>query len=221
MANISTPKIARIRAALTSLHFRTPSRGGGFAGAMDDLDQWFAEQILPYEGALTAYLRRVWPDPSEIADLRQEVYVRVYQGAGKRRPPVARFFLFAIARNLLIDRLRKSRVVPIDLMEDLDAANVLSDDISADRIISGRQELARLEAALGDLPERCRETFVLRKIDELSQRETAGKMGVSEATVEKQMVKAMRILTDRFWNAASRSGKRPDDGKADGDEKRR
>src|SRR3546814_19476602 len=83
---------------------------------MDDLDQWFAEQILPYEGALTAYLRRVWPDPSEIADLRQEVYVRVYQGAGKQRPPVARFFLFTVARNLLIDRLRKSRVVPIDLM---------------------------------------------------------------------------------------------------------
>src|SRR3546814_16968186 len=85
MANISTPKIARIRAALTSLHFRTPSRGGGFAGAMDDLDQWFAEQILPYEGALTAYLRRVWPDPSEIADPRQEVYVRVSPGAGQRR----------------------------------------------------------------------------------------------------------------------------------------
>src|SRR3546814_5645228 len=80
---------------------------------MDDLDQWFAEQILPYEGALTAYLRRVWPDPSEIADLRQAVYVRVYQGAGKQRPPVARFFLFTVARNLLIDRLRTRRVVPI------------------------------------------------------------------------------------------------------------
>src|SRR3546814_19290605 len=91
-------KIARIRAAWTSLHVLTPSRGGGFAGAMDDLDQWFAEQILPYEGALTAYLRRVWPDPSEIADLRQEVYVRVYQGAGKQRPPVARFFLFTVAQ---------------------------------------------------------------------------------------------------------------------------
>src|SRR3546814_12566519 len=108
MANISTPKIARIRAALTSLHFRTPSRGGGFSGAMDDLDQWFAEQILPYEGALTAYLRRVWPDPSEIADLRQEVYVRVYQGAGKQRPPVARFFLFTVARHLLIEIGRAS-----------------------------------------------------------------------------------------------------------------
>src|SRR3546814_5485929 len=111
---------------------------------MDDLDQWFAEQILPYEGALTAYLRRVWPDPSEIADLRQEVYVRVYQGAGKQRPPVARFFLFTVARNLLIDRLRKSRVVPIDLMEDLDAANVLSDDISADRSEEHTSELQSL-----------------------------------------------------------------------------
>src|SRR3546814_19239181 len=101
-------------------------------------------------------------------------------------------------------------------MKDLDAANVLSDDISAYRIISGRQELARLEAALDDLPARCRETFVLRKIDGLSQRETAEKMGVSEATVEKQMVKAMRILTDRFWNAASRSGQRAGDGKENG-----
>src|SRR3546814_1597359 len=85
----------------------------------------------------------------------------------------------------------------------------------------GRQELARLEAALDDLPARCRETFVLRKIDGLSQRETAEKLGVSEATVEKQMVKAMRILTDRFWNAASRSGQRAGDGKADRAEKRR
>lgn len=188
---------------------------------MDDLDVWFAEQILPCEGALNAYLRRVWPDLSEIADLRQEVYVRVYQSAGKSRPPVARFFLFTVARNLLIDRLRKSRVVPIDLMEDLDALDVLSNDISADRIVSGRQELARLEAALDDLPVRCRETFVLRKIEELSQREAAEQMGVSEATVEKQMVKAMRILADRFWNAASRSEQRADDGKAESDEKRR
>lgn len=182
---------------------------------MDDLDQWFAEQILPFEGVLTAYLRRVWPDASEVADLRQEVYVRVYQGAARQRPPVPRFFLFTIARHLLIDRLRKSRVVPIDLMEDLSAANVLSDDISAERILSGRQELARLEAALDDLPARCRETFVLRKIEELSQRETAERMGVSEATVESQMVKAMRILADRFWNAATRPGRRTDDGKAE------
>lgn len=187
---------------------------------MDDLDQWFAEQILPFEGALTGYLRRAWPDPSEIADLRQEVYVRVYQGAQAKRPAVARYFLFTVARNLLIDRLRKNRVVPIDLMEDLDALNVLSDDIPADRVVSGRQELARLEAAVHELPARCRETFVLRKLHELSQRETANEMGVSEATVEKQMVKAMRILADRFWNAVPKPPRRGDDPAVEHDEQR-
>lgn len=188
---------------------------------MDELDQWFAEQILPLEGALTVYLRRAWADPCEIADLRQEVYVRVYQSASRQRPAVARFFLFSVARNLLIDRLRKSRVVAIDLMEDLDALNVLSDDVSAERILSGRQELARLEAAMDDLPARCRETFLLRKIEEYSQRETAERMGVSEATVEKQMVKAMRILADRLWNTASRSIRDKGNGKVERNEKRR
>lgn len=187
---------------------------------MDDLDQWFIEQILPLEGALNAYLRRVWPEPSEVSDLRQEVYVRVYQAAQIKRPPVVRYFLFSVARNLLIDRLRKSRVVRIDLMEDLEALHVLSDEVPADRIVSGRQELARLEAALDDLPARCRETFVLRKIDELSQREVAKKMGISEATVEKHMVKAMRILTDRFWNAAPLPDNNVGDRPADHDEQR-
>lgn len=167
---------------------------------MDDLDIWFAEQILPHEGALTAYLRRVWPDTAEIADLRQEVYVRVYEAAARGRPPVARYFLFTVARNLLVDRLRHRRVVTIDLMEDLSSLNVLSDEIPADRILSGRQELARLEVALSRLPPRCRETFILRKIEEQPQKEVARIMGVAEATVEKQLIKAMRMLTDLFWS---------------------
>jgi RNA polymerase sigma-70 factor (ECF subfamily) len=188
---------------------------------MDDVDQWFAEQILPHEGALSGYLRRAWPDPSEISDLRQEVYVRVYEAAKAKRPPVARFFLFTVARNLLTDRLRHSRVVPIDLMEDLSMLDVLSDEVPADRALSGRQELARLEAALADLPPRCRETFVLRKIEEHSQKEVAAKMGIAEGTVEKQLIKAMRLLTDRFWNMSGKNGQRNDqDGVDVSDEQR-
>lgn len=167
---------------------------------MDDLDIWFAEQILPHEGALTAYLRRVWPDASEIIDLRQEVYVRVYGAASVKRPSVARYFLFTVARNLLVDRLRHRRVVTIDLMEDLSSLDVLSDELPADRILSGRQELARLEAALAHLPPRCRETFIMRKIEDRPQKEVANIMGVAEATVEKQLIKAMRMLTDLFWS---------------------
>ncbi len=168
---------------------------------MNDHDRWFSEQVLPLEGALSAYLRRVWPDPDEIDDLRQEVYVRVYEAGLARRPPATNFFVFSVARNLLTDRLRRRRVVTIDLMADLESLNVFSDEMPADQALSGRQELARLQQALDGLPPKCREVFVLRKIEGLSQREAAERLGVTESTIEKQTGKAMRALSEGFLRA--------------------
>jgi len=42
-----------------------------------ELDQWFANEILPHEAALTRYLKRVCPNSADVPDLRQEVYVRI------------------------------------------------------------------------------------------------------------------------------------------------
>lgn len=187
---------------------------------MDEHDRWFCEQILPLEGALMAYLLRVWPDPSEAADLRQDIYVRVYEAAALKRPAVARYFLFQVARNLVIDRFRRRRVVTIDLMADLESLNVFSNELPADRVISGRQELARLERALDRLPGRCRETFVLRKLEGLSQREAAERMEVTEHTIEKQMVKAMRLLAEYFWNEGGTSSDEAEQRGSIGDERR-
>jgi hypothetical protein len=38
---------------------------------LGDLDNWFAHEALPHEVALMRYLARVWPDRSEIEDIRQ------------------------------------------------------------------------------------------------------------------------------------------------------
>ena len=172
----------------------------------DSVDSWFAAEVLPLEGALTRYLRRAWRDPSEIEDLRQEVYVRVYEAARSRVPPAAGPFLFAVARNLLIDRLRHSQIVSIDLMADLDRLNVLSEEIGADRVLSGREELARLHRAMLELAPRCREVFRLRKIEGLSQRQAAERLGIAEGTVEKQVAKAMRFLAAGFFGGAGEDG---------------
>jgi len=50
------------------------------------LDIWFAQEILMHEASLVRYLARVWPHHEEIHDLRQEIYVRVYEAAMKSRP---------------------------------------------------------------------------------------------------------------------------------------
>ena len=163
------------------------------------VDAWFVSEILPLEGGLTRYLRRNWRDEAEIADLRQEVYVRVYDRALVGIPAQAKAFLFMTARNLLIDKVRRSRVVCIEAVSDIEAFEPTSDDLTPERIASAREELRRLQSALDLLPPRCREVVSLRKIEGMSQREVAARLGIREDTVEHHVGKAMRALAEALF----------------------
>jgi RNA polymerase sigma-70 factor (ECF subfamily) len=171
----------------------------------DSLDNWFAREILAHEAALMNYLRRCWSNASEIHDLRQEVYVRVYEAAGKERPTSPKSFLFASARHLMTDRLRRNRVVSIEAVGDPDALNVLVDEVSPEQWLGGRQLLARLAEAFDRLPERCREVLWLRRVEELSQREVAMRLGISEKTVEKHVAKGARLIAEHFYGSQAAS----------------
>jgi len=165
----------------------------------EPLDRWFIQEIVPHEAALMRYLRRAWSHADEIHDLRQEVYVRVYEAAKKARPHSAKSFLFATARNLLADRMRRQRVVSIESVGDWDALNVPVDEISPERSLGGRQDLKRLTDAFDILPERCREVLWLRRVEDLPQRDVAARLGIGEKTVEKQLAKGVRIIADLLF----------------------
>jgi RNA polymerase sigma factor (sigma-70 family) len=121
----------------------------------------------------------------------------VYEAARERLPDNVQAFVLATARNLLIDRARRSQVVSIEAYADL--ADLASDELTPDRHASGRAELRRMVDTLEALPPRCREVVVLRKIEGLSQREVANRMGITEDTVEKQIAKGMRALADALF----------------------
>jgi RNA polymerase sigma factor (sigma-70 family) len=164
------------------------------AAVMITLDQWFATEILPHEGALVRYLTRVWPNRSEILDLRQDIYVRVYESARTALPTTPKGFLFATARNLVTDRVRHNRVVPIDSRQDPDALNVLVDELSPERWLSARQELRNLARAFDSLSDKCRNVVWLRRVEGFSQRETAQRLGLREGAVESQLARGVRVL---------------------------
>lgn len=171
---------------------------------LNDLDEWFAQEVLPLEGALMRYLRQNWRDGSEWVDLRQEVYVRVYESARSGIPERTAPFLLATARNLLIDRARRSQVVSIEAYAELDDLSVC--ELTPERHASGRAELNVLLEALETLPPRCREVVVLRKVEGLSQRDVAAEMGISEDTVEKQIAKGMRHIADSLFSRGIGAG---------------
>jgi RNA polymerase sigma factor (sigma-70 family) len=158
------------------------------------LDAWFVAQVLPLEAPLERFLRRHSAAVDDIADLRQEVYLRVYNAARKSPPLLTKPFVFMTARNLLRDRARRERIVSIEAVADLEALHVIDEDAIADRVVSARQELRQLQAALDRLPPRCREVVMLRKIHGLPQREVAQRMGITEDTVERQVSKGVRAL---------------------------
>jgi RNA polymerase sigma-70 factor (ECF subfamily) len=161
-----------------------------------DVDTWFVEEVLPLEPLLMRLLRNLWHDPAEIADLRQETYIRIYEAAQRERPSPVKPFLVTIARNLVIDRLRRKNVVSIETMAEMAWENISESAPSPEDRVAAREELRRMQAALDELPARCREVVILRRVHGFSQREVAKKMGIKEETVESQMVKGMRILAD-------------------------
>jgi RNA polymerase sigma factor (sigma-70 family) len=182
----------------------------------ESLDHWFAREILAHEGSLVRYLLRMWPNRDEVHDLRQEVYVRIYEAAAKSRPLSAKSFLFATARHLMADRVRRTRIVSIEAVGDFEASHVPVDNISPEQRTSARQELRRLAHAFDRLPPKCREVVWLRRVEELPQRQVASQLGISEKTVEKHVAKGMRMLADFLYG--DERGSAPDATRSSEDE---
>jgi RNA polymerase sigma-70 factor (ECF subfamily) len=164
-----------------------------------ELEAWFVREILPLEAQLVQFLRRSWRNTSDIPDLLQEVYMRVCEAAQKQIPVPAKPFVFAVARNLVIDHVRREHVVSIESVSDPDAVETATEDPGPDRSAIARDELRRLEDALDRLPPRAREAMEMKKVDGLSRKEIAQRMGVTEKTVKWHLNEAVRALADILY----------------------
>jgi len=175
----------------------------GEAMTPEALDAWFIKEVLPLEATLVRFLQHNWRNDSDIIDLRQEVYVRVCEAALKQAPEHPRQFVFTTARNLLIDRVRRERVIPIEAVEDLDALGIAIDEPGPERTVIARESLRRLQTAIARLPTRCREAVVLKQVNGLSRREIAVRMGVSDKMVTEHLTNGMRSLADILFGEPS------------------
>jgi RNA polymerase sigma factor (sigma-70 family) len=181
-----------------------------------DLENWFVSAILPHQAALTRYLKRVCRSSSEIPDLRQETYVRVWESATKSRPRFPKTFLFRTARNLVIDKFRREQVVSIGYTPDGISLDLL-DELTPERRLAARQDLQRLTRAFESLPEKTRSVIWLRRVAGLSQREAAASLGIDESALEGRMTRGMRSLAEAVvpsgsaMRAIERVGPRYDD----------
>jgi len=180
----------------------------GEAMNASELEIWFVREVLPLEAALMQFLQHHWRDRTDVEDLLQDVYVRIYEAALKEIPDRPRKFVFATARNLLIDRARRTQIIPIEAMPDLDVLDIALDVPSPERNAIARDELRRLQEALDRLPPRNREAVVLARIEGLTGREISQRMGLAEATVSHHLSNGIAALADMLYGDAAKDGGR-------------
>lgn len=157
-----------------------------------DLAAWYREELMVHEASLRAYLRRAFPIVTDPDNVVQETFVRVLQAHRTGRIENVRGYLFATARYIALNLMRRRDVVSIESIAEIEDLPIIHDGPGVADQVSLKFDLEILTEAIQSLPPRCREVLTLRKIDGLSQRDIAARMGISEHTVEAQVTTGMR-----------------------------
>lgn len=145
-----------------------------------------------------ALARRMLADTAEAEDVTQEAMLRLWRIAPDWEDRAAvGTWLYRVASNLCIDRLRKRRALSGEAVPEVadEAPSVL-------RSLEARDRAAALGAALAALPERQRVAIVLRHFEERSNPEIAAVLELSVEAVESLLARGRRAL------AAALSGRR-------------
>ncbi|BCA56579.1 DNA-directed RNA polymerase sigma-70 factor [Nitrospira sp. KM1] len=125
------------------------------------------------------------------AELVHETYLRITRIAPSEQIANPRAFFFRMAANLAIDHQRKASyrtTCDIDGEMPLETADHRP---TAEAVVFGKQQVDLLIQAVGELPPKCREVFILHKFKHLSYADIAERLDISRSTVVKHMVKAL------------------------------
>lgn len=152
------------------------------------------------------YVLRFVHDPAQAEDVLQDTFLRVIKAsANYEQQSKFTTWLYTIARNLCVDAARRGkhrRAQSLDAPLDDDEKGATLLDVTADkkgqvdRAVIGKQLGERIQEEVARLVEEQREVFVMREVLNLSFKEIADVVGVSENTVKSRMRYALEKLRD-------------------------
>jgi RNA polymerase sigma-70 factor, ECF subfamily len=158
--------------------------------------------IEQYQHRLLRYLVHLSGNRELAEDLFQETWIRVlergHQFDGKHEFST---WLYAVARNLTLDYLRKKSPVSLDgMMEDEDHAPLEPADTQplAWQVVQRHEQAERINAALVSIPVEYRETVVLRFLEGLALEEIATVTGAKLGTVKSRLYRGLNLLVARL-----------------------
>jgi RNA polymerase sigma-70 factor (ECF subfamily) len=177
--------------------------------SLSDRSAWLARFVMPCELALRRWLGQHHLVGIDIDDVIQETYAILagLKSVDDIRDP--KRYAFQTAYSVILGQLRRSRIVSITTVANLDFLGVMADVPSPECAACDRDELRNVARALTTLPSRVRDVLVLRRIEGLSQREVSQRLGISENIVEKCVAQGVQALLAAFERGGKASPKTP------------
>jgi len=169
-----------------------PGRAGDTGkGAYDDEDrrEVISRLFNEHNQSLLRFLVTKLSSEQEARDVAQEAYVRMLNLDTPEVVSHSRAYLFKIAANLAIDRLRsrtvENRVFEFEFFEDLPK------DADPAHGLAAAEQVEFLKRCIRELPPKCRQAFLLRRIEGMSSSEISKILRVPERTVRHYIVEAI------------------------------
>ncbi|CDO34500.1 MULTISPECIES: sigma-70 family RNA polymerase sigma factor [Novosphingobium] len=153
--------------------------------------------IIPHLPVLRQWLLRRIDRAEDVDDVVQDVWMRLCRLPDRSVIENPRAYLFRTASSVVTDRFRRSEVRAANRHDELTEVRHPVEEITPERVLMGKDEMERIVARIGRLPERTRDIFVLSRFENLNNRQIAAAMCISVSAVEKHMMKAMRTLLEQ------------------------
>lgn len=140
---------------------------------------------------LKKFLRRFFSEQQDIEDVAQEAFLRAYVAEQRKEIEHPKAYLFRAARNIALTKLTKKSRQITDYIADLGVSVVIEGGENPEEELEAEQTLGLYCEAVADLPEKCRQVFLLRKVHGLAHKEIAERMSLSVSSVEKYLLKGV------------------------------
>lgn len=158
------------------------------------------EAYIAKRNDLRRFLAARFGNEDHAEDIVQDMFFRLQRGDFHQSIENPAAFLYKVAFNLARDhhRERQRRVARdcqwVDANIEKLGPDVISDTAPPEDAFDAKRRLARIISALSELPPRCRQVFVLHKLDGLTHAQVARRLNISRGMVEKHMTRALKHL---------------------------
>ena len=159
-----------------------------------DKKRGFFERLFKarYHSVYSFFLRRLGSS-EDAADASQETFMRLMRHNGTISLKSPDSYLFRVARNLATDMLR-TRAVRSKYTEAADIEAQPSTSPLQDAVLDIRKQRELIQAAISDLPPRCREVFILHQFKNFTYKEIGNQLNISPNTVKNHYINALLRL---------------------------